>query len=414
MATQNSINLPVTVNADGFTISGGTTERDLTVTGADVTLTGGGGYTYTLPAATCTLLGSGDVGIANDKVLTVDDAAAVNDDYAKFTDSGIEGVPYATVLTDIGACPITHNADGFTIHGGTTDRDLTVTGTDITITGSGSNVYTFPASTCTLSAANPLATDSLWDAKGDLVVGSGANTAARLAVGTDNYYLKVATDTAAWEALDISDDASPTLGGNLACGGYTLTGAGHGIADNQVLTVDDAAAADNDVAIFTANGIEGVSMASTLSLLLANPMAENDMVLFDAALSADGKYCGIGETGTGGAVIAFGSMVYFNSAGKWVVTDADAEATASGRLGMCVVACGGDTQTITVLNIGKVREDDWNWATVGAKLFLDTATAGGLTETAPSAVDDVVRVAGWVIDANTAFIWPSPDCAVIV
>jgi hypothetical protein len=33
--------------------------------------------------------------------------------------------------------------------------------------------------------ANPLATDTLWDAKGDLVVGTGANTAGRLAAGAN-------------------------------------------------------------------------------------------------------------------------------------------------------------------------------------------------------------------------------------
>lgn len=42
------------------------------------------------------------------------------------------------------------NADGYDIAGGTTSRKLVVTGADITLTGSGSNVYTFPASSDTL------------------------------------------------------------------------------------------------------------------------------------------------------------------------------------------------------------------------------------------------------------------------
>jgi hypothetical protein len=46
--------------------------------------------------------------------------------------------------------------------------------------------------------ANPLATDSLWDAAGDLVQGSGANTAAKLSAGTAG---KVLTSNGAAAAL---------------------------------------------------------------------------------------------------------------------------------------------------------------------------------------------------------------------
>lgn len=47
---------------------------------------------------------------------------------------------------------ITNNADGFDISGGTTPRKLTVTGGDVTVTGSGSATITFPSSSGTLYA----------------------------------------------------------------------------------------------------------------------------------------------------------------------------------------------------------------------------------------------------------------------
>lgn len=47
---------------------------------------------------------------------------------------------------------ITNNADGYDQAGGTTPRKLTTTGADVTLTGSGTNVYTFPAATCTLAS----------------------------------------------------------------------------------------------------------------------------------------------------------------------------------------------------------------------------------------------------------------------
>jgi hypothetical protein len=48
--------------------------------------------------------------------------------------------------------------------------------------------------------ANPLATDTLWDATGDLVVGTGANTAGKVVIGSAGQVLTVVGGTAAWAA----------------------------------------------------------------------------------------------------------------------------------------------------------------------------------------------------------------------
>lgn len=68
------------------------------------------------------------------------------------------------------------------------------------------------------AAANGLATDTLWDAAGDLVVGTGANTAARLAPGTATQALMGGTSPA-WGPAASSGSAAltaasvnPTLG----------------------------------------------------------------------------------------------------------------------------------------------------------------------------------------------------------
>lgn len=39
MAKQNSVNLDITNNSDGFDISGGTTSRKLTISGGDISIT---------------------------------------------------------------------------------------------------------------------------------------------------------------------------------------------------------------------------------------------------------------------------------------------------------------------------------------------------------------------------------------
>jgi hypothetical protein len=50
-------------------------------------------------------------------------------------------------------------------------------------------VQAAPATVAISGGAAAVATDAIWDAKGDLAVGTGANTAAKLTVGTDGYVL---------------------------------------------------------------------------------------------------------------------------------------------------------------------------------------------------------------------------------
>lgn len=55
MATQNSINLKVTNNADGYDIAGGTTARKLAISGGDIAVVGSGAAVITFPGSTSTL-----------------------------------------------------------------------------------------------------------------------------------------------------------------------------------------------------------------------------------------------------------------------------------------------------------------------------------------------------------------------
>lgn len=58
-ATNNAANEKFANNSDGFLIGGGATERDLTVTGGNITITGANSNTYTFPSATSTLASLG-------------------------------------------------------------------------------------------------------------------------------------------------------------------------------------------------------------------------------------------------------------------------------------------------------------------------------------------------------------------
>ncbi len=109
-----------------------------------------------------------------------------------------------------------------------------------------------------------------------------------------------------------------------------------------------------------------------------------------------------------GATVALMDLVYLGSASKWLLTDADAAATATGMLGICLDG-GVDTDTTTVALPGSfVRDDTWNW-TPGAILYIDTTTSGGLTATQPSGTDDVIRIVGYATTADTIYF--NPDSA---
>ncbi len=70
-------------------------------------------------------------------------------------------------------------------------------------TASGTHVY--------VSASGSVAADTLWDAAGDLAVGSGANTAARLAKGAAGANLSTYNGTVSWNG-GTSFPASPATG----------------------------------------------------------------------------------------------------------------------------------------------------------------------------------------------------------
>lgn len=136
--------------------------------------------------------------------------------------------------------------------------------------------------------------------------------------------------------------------------------------------------------------------------------AENAGVVLDAALSADGKYSGVVEAGTAGAALAFGEVCYLASTGKWLLARANAAATSSNQLGMCVLAAAADTSPTTMLLFGKIRADAlFDTFTVGAPVYISAATAGKTVSAAPTGtVDFVVRQIGQAEDANTVFFRP--------
>ncbi len=68
------------------------------------------------------------------------------------------------------------------------------------------------AAVTTVGASGAVATDAIWDAAGDLAVGTGANTAAKLAIGSTGDVLTVSAGTPAWAAPSSADPITAMFG----------------------------------------------------------------------------------------------------------------------------------------------------------------------------------------------------------
>ena len=139
---------------------------------------------------------------------------------------------------------------------------------------------------------------------------------------------------------------------------------------------------------------------------IATPTITSPEITLGTGL-ADGAFTGITEDGTAGATLAFGDLCYLAVAdSRWELTDADAEATAFGKLGICVLVATGDGEATTMLLVGNVRADAvFPSLTVGAPVYVDV-TAGDISNTAPSGSGDIIRTIGQGNTANELYFKP--------
>ena len=137
-----------------------------------------------------------------------------------------------------------------------------------------------------------LATDTLWDAKGDLAVGTGADTAARLAVGANTTIL-MADST---QATGVKWQATP---GTRYCdlywdsiGAATKAADAHGSLGSYGTHIDMADATDYTLDFAPVSYPRDFSGAMTLELLMSAAAANGNYVFDVVAIESASPYAG--------------------------------------------------------------------------------------------------------------------------
>lgn len=122
-------------------------------------------------------------------------------------------------------------------------------------------------------------------------------------------------------------------------------------------------------------------------------------------IASDHAYRGpVTNFNTANETINFGQVCFLNSSGLAQRADADAVATAFAWLLALDSVSGGETCAFALPGCF-VRDNSWNWASLGQPIYLSTDT-GELTQTPPSGADDVIQIIGIAVTADSMFFYP--------
>lgn len=349
------------------------------------------------------------------------------------------GLPISTGISGLGTGVATAlavnvgTAGAFVVNGGALGTPSSGTVTNLTGTASININGTVGATTPTTGAFTTVTASGLITGESLAVTGTtvpavgiyqggagvlyfATGTTARLRLSSANFRPDTNDGLALGEAGAGYSDLFLAEGGviNWDSGDVTITQTGDILAiaggDLRVATAGVGTNADSVPTLSSTSTLTN----KTLTTPVVNGATLNGDLQYDATPNTDDTWNGPStNTFNAGATIAQWEAVYLTSSSTWALTDADAAATAGTVMVALAAEAGTASNPLRVVLPGTfVRNDAWAW-TVGGPIYLST-TAGALTQTAPSATDDVVRIVGYATTADTIYWNPSNDYITIV
>ena len=289
MATQNSINSTFANNADGFSHSGGVTPRVLTVTGADMTLTGSGANTYTFPSSTDTLAGHLDKLSVFAATTSAELAGVISDE----TGTGLLMFNNSPTIVDDLTIGTAGTSTGSLLMKGTTSGTITIT------TADEAGTYTLTLPTSDGDASQVLQTD-----------GSGVLSWATVSAGTPTAITVAneATDTSCYPLFvtaatgDLGPKTNAGLSFNSETAVLTATGFSGPLTGNVTGDVSGSSGSCTGQAATVANATFTTALTvNTGTVTLTGNVTNNSVLTIGAgAVSVAGDNTGDNTVCTSG------------------------------------------------------------------------------------------------------------------
>jgi hypothetical protein len=221
----------------------------------------------------------------------------------------------------------------------------------------------------------------------------GAVTASGLTMTTARLLGRTTASTGAVEEITVG------AGLTLAAGALTATG---GAVDSDDVTYTPTTLADWDSSADPGDVEQALDqLAERVADVEGAISGGDEQYDVDGTPATDDTYAGRAITGVNaGATIAQWEAVYMGSGGEWLLADANGSGTYPCR--GIAAAAGTDNNPMTVVTEGVIRNDAWSW-TAGGQIYL-SATAGGLTQSAPATSGDKVQQVGFAISADVMYL----------
>lgn len=275
-------------------------------------------------------------------------------------------------------------------------KTFTVSNT-LTLAGTDATTMTFPTTSKTIAANDGSNWTLASQAIGDLAYASSTTAYTRLAaVATGSVLVSAGTGTA--PAYSANPQVTTIELG--AATDTTLARVSAGVISVEGITVDTISAA---------NTLTNKTLTSP-TIQTAPIFAAGTNIKFTVP-SSDVTGTGIttNEFNSGYSSTAIGDLVYLDTSSTWQKADADASvATYSSLLGIALSVTASGAAATVLLQGFVYAATPFPTFTIGAPIYM-SATAGAVTNTAPTTTDSATRVIGYGVHADKMWFNPSND-----